>query len=120
MFKDFIRQASIAPWEGLRFSVAMAGRSLYLIIVFLLAFDWSVEFLEQDVEDVLICTVVLFIVLSFAGFKMGTLPSSTAAREPARTVLSIIDENTAQKGTKKRETNVMGNANTIQYGKISF
>ena len=85
-----------------------------------MAYDWSVVHLNLDSEDVLVSTVLLFIVLSYAGFKMGTLSSSSAASKPAYTVFSIIDEGSL-KGSQKKHAAVMGGGlSIVNYGKIEF
>ena len=70
----------------------MVGRPIFLLLIFVIAYDWSVDHLSLNEEDVLVSTVLLFFVLCVAGFKMGSLPSSSSASDPAKNVLSIIDE----------------------------
>ena len=82
-----------------------------------MAYDCSVDYLNLEAEDVLVSTVTLLFVLSYAGYKMGTLPSGSSASQPARTVFSIIDED-LYKGSKKEAMG--GGFGIINYGKVEF
>lgn len=78
--------------SGLRLGLALAGRTIFLLLGFYMGLKFSLEYFGGDVEEILVSTVLLFFVFFYVGLKTGEWPSSEATHDSAVAVFSIIDE----------------------------
>ena len=62
------------------------------MVIFLIAYDIAIEYLELDPSDTLVATVIVFSIAILIGFKLGNIPSLLELQEPLRAVFTIIDE----------------------------
>ena len=78
--------------SGLRLGLALAGRTIFLLVSFYIGLEFSLEYFGGDVEEILLSTVLLFFVFFYVGLKAGDWPSSESTHDSAIAVFSLIDE----------------------------
>lgn len=84
--------------RGCRIGFAQAGRNLFLFCVFVFGQEALVNYLEIQADDVLVTIIVLFLIFSLVGFKLGSLPLEAETEKYAFNIFSVIDA--AKLGTK--------------------
>lgn len=111
--EDVVKQSNKA---GLYYGLGVAGRTLYISIVFLLAMEILVYKMGIDSSDVFTATYLLFFAYMSIGGQAANVPSIKKAKASAIPVFSIIDE-VSELDIRKPEHRTI---KTVEKGKIQF
>lgn len=109
--EDVVKQSNKA---GLYYGLGVAGRTLYISIVFLLAMEILVYKMGIDSSDVFTATYLLFFAYMSIGGQAANVPSIKKAKASAIPVFSIIDE-VSELDIRKPEHRTI---KTVEKGKI--
>ena len=111
--EDLVKQSNKA---GLYYGLGVAGRTLYISIVFLLAMEILVYKMGIDSSDVFTATYLLFFAYMSIGGQAANVPSIKKAKTSAIPVFSIIDE-VSELDIRKPEHRKI---TVVEKGKIEF
>ena len=102
--------------RGCRIGFAQAGRNLFLVSVFIFGQQALVNHLEIQADDVLVTIIVLFLIFSLVGLKLGSLPIEAETEQCAFNIFSVIDK---AKLRTKGQNDDFGKDN-IRFGSLEF